>query len=163
VFDILSDRACSTICIGALLVIRPEFAPALTVYFLQFMVVDALLTMSFLHWPWLKSPNYFYQVDRLIYRLNWSQPAKAANTSLLLAVLLVSYWAHWPFWIALVLALVQLVLKLWSAVRLLHLTTAQGARPAGPAQPDGKGVIRAALVAAGPSRPARPAGGPGAA
>jgi CDP-diacylglycerol--glycerol-3-phosphate 3-phosphatidyltransferase len=132
VFDILCDRACSTICIGALLVIRPEFAPALCIYFIQFMVVDALLTMSFLHWPWLSSPNYFYRVDPLIYRFNWSQPAKAANTSLLLALLLVSWWLHWPHWIAVVVAVAQLLVKFWSAARLLVLTTAEGTEPAGP-------------------------------
>jgi CDP-diacylglycerol--glycerol-3-phosphate 3-phosphatidyltransferase len=126
VFDILSDRASSTICIATLILIRPEFAPALGVYFVQFMVVDALLTLGFLHWPWLVSPNYFYRVDRLIYLLNWSTIAKACNTGLLIVLLLVLWWVHWPLWIAVVVASIQLVVKLWSGYRMVALTTGEG-------------------------------------
>ncbi|MDR1634794.1 MAG: CDP-alcohol phosphatidyltransferase family protein [Bifidobacteriaceae bacterium] len=117
VFDILADRGCSSLCIATLIVIRPEFTPALAVYWVQFMVVDALLSCAFLHWPIL-SPNYFYKVDRTIYLWNWSPPAKAANTGLLLLVLLTL-----PPWVGLALACAQLVLKLVSAWRVAALAT----------------------------------------
>jgi CDP-diacylglycerol--glycerol-3-phosphate 3-phosphatidyltransferase len=119
VFDILSDRASSSICICALIVIRPEFALPLGVYWTQFMVVDALLSCAFLHWPIL-SPNYFYKVDRKVWLWNWSSPAKAANTGLLLIVLLTL-----GEWVALVLACLQLILKLVSAYWVLGLATAR--------------------------------------
>lgn len=118
VYDIVSDRACSAILIGGLLVVRPDFAPALAIYFLQFMVVDMLLSLGFLHWP-LNSPNYFYRVDRLLWRWNWSIPAKAANTTLLLVLLLTT-----PIVVPTVVAVVQLAVKLWSADRLLRLAAA---------------------------------------
>lgn len=117
VFDIVSDRACSAVLIGGLFVVRPEWAPALTVYFLQFMVVDAILTLGFLHWP-IVSPNYFHRVDRTLWRVNWSVPAKTANTTLLLVVLLVA-----PVWVATTLAAAQLLVKLWSCERMLRLST----------------------------------------
>ncbi|MDR2565590.1 MAG: CDP-alcohol phosphatidyltransferase family protein [Bifidobacteriaceae bacterium] len=117
VFDILADRGCSSLCIAALILIRPEFTPALAVYWVQFMVVDALLSCAFLHWPIL-SPNYFYKVDRRVYLWNWSPPAKAANTGLLLVVLLTL-----PPVVGLVLACAQLVVKLASAWRVARLAT----------------------------------------
>ncbi|MDR1386113.1 MAG: CDP-alcohol phosphatidyltransferase family protein [Propionibacteriaceae bacterium] len=123
VFDILSDRACSTICVCALLVIRPEFAVALGVYYVQFMVVDAVLTLGFLHWPGLISPNYFYRVDRLIWLLNWSPVAKACNTGLLIVLLLGLPLIGGPLLIAVAVAVIQLALKVFSGYRMLRLTT----------------------------------------
>ncbi|MDR1186471.1 MAG: CDP-alcohol phosphatidyltransferase family protein [Bifidobacteriaceae bacterium] len=122
VFDILADRASSSICICALIVIQPEFAPPLAVYWVQFMAVDALLSCAFLHWPIL-SPNYFYEVDRRVWLWNWSPVAKATNTGLLLVVLLALGWVS-----ALVLAVAQLGVKLASAYRVLLLTTPPPAR-----------------------------------
>jgi CDP-diacylglycerol--glycerol-3-phosphate 3-phosphatidyltransferase len=117
VFDILADRGSSSLCICALIVIEPQFAPPLAVYWVQFMVVDALLSCAFLHWPIL-SPNYFYKVDRRVWAWNWSSPAKAANTGLLLVVLLTLGGA-----VALGLAVAQLLVKLASAYRVLRLAT----------------------------------------
>ncbi|MDR1513561.1 MAG: CDP-alcohol phosphatidyltransferase family protein [Propionibacteriaceae bacterium] len=123
VFDILADRASCTICVASLLMIRPEYAPALTVYYIQFVVVDCLLSLGFLHWPEVLSPNYFDLVDRPIYLMNWSQPAKAANTGLLLTLLLVLPLISAPLVIATVVAVAQLAVKLWSGWRMLRLTT----------------------------------------
>jgi CDP-diacylglycerol--glycerol-3-phosphate 3-phosphatidyltransferase len=117
VFDILADRASSSICICAFILIKPAFVAPLTVYWIQFMVVDALLSCAFLHWPIL-SPNYFYKVNRTVWLWNWSPPAKAANTGLLLVVLLTL-----PTVVALVLACLQMVLKLTSAYGVLVLAT----------------------------------------
>ncbi|MDR2380469.1 MAG: CDP-alcohol phosphatidyltransferase family protein, partial [Bifidobacteriaceae bacterium] len=119
VFDILADRGCSAICIAALIGVRPDFTPALAIYWVQFMVVDALLSCAFLHWP-IASPNYFYKVDRRIYLWNWSPPAKAANTGLLLVVLLTL-----PVPVAVVLAAAQLGLKLVSAYWVAQVATAR--------------------------------------
>ena len=101
------------------MVIRPEFAPALAVYWVQFMVVDALLSCAFLHWP-IASPNYFHKVDRRVYRWNWSPVAKASNTGLLLVVLFTL-----PPVAGLVLACAQLGLKLVSAWWVVLLATAR--------------------------------------
>ncbi|EFQ81927.1 CDP-alcohol phosphatidyltransferase [Aeromicrobium marinum DSM 15272] len=118
VYDIVSDRACSAVLIGGLLVVRPDFAPALVIYLLQFMVIDMMLSLGFLHWP-LVSPNYFHRVDRVLWRWNWSVPAKTANTTLLLVLLLVA-----PVAVATVVAVVQLAVKVWSAHRMLTIAAA---------------------------------------
>jgi phosphatidylglycerophosphate synthase len=112
VLDIVSDRANSALLIGGLLALRPEFAWPLGIYFLQFMVVDLVLTLSFLCWP-LVSPNHFHRVDRTVWTLNWSVPAKTLNTTLLIVVLLVA-----PVGVATVVAVAQLAVKLGSAVRV---------------------------------------------
>ncbi|MFF4876102.1 CDP-alcohol phosphatidyltransferase family protein [Micromonospora sp. NPDC000668] len=80
VFDIVADRACTSACAAALVVLRPATALPVAVFLVQFMVIDQLLSLMFLRWP-LLSPNYFACVDRRIYRWNWSPPAKALNTA----------------------------------------------------------------------------------
>jgi phosphatidylglycerophosphate synthase len=114
-FDIISDRACSAILVAALAVIHPNMWPALAVFLLQFMVLDCLLSLVFLRWD-LVSPNYFYRVDRTVWRYNWSQPAKTVNT-VAMVVAVLSGWIP----LALAIALAQLGLKIWSARRVLTL------------------------------------------
>lgn len=118
VLDIVADRACSAVCLVALAVIEPALWPALAVYALQFMVLDAALTLSFLRWPIL-GPNDFHLVDRTIWRWNWSKPAKALNTA---AVILAA--AAGQGLLALLIALVMLAIKVVSTRRLLQLTAA---------------------------------------
>ncbi|MFI7587728.1 CDP-alcohol phosphatidyltransferase family protein [Spongisporangium articulatum] len=115
VFDILSDRACTSILAAGYLSIRPESAPALAVFLLQFMVLDCLLSLSFLHWEIL-GPNDFHAVDPVVYKLNWSPPAKALNTAAVIILLL----AH-LVWVAAALALVVAAVKAWSGRRVLRL------------------------------------------
>jgi phosphatidylglycerophosphate synthase len=124
VVDIISDRACSAVLVCGLVVIKPALWPALTVFLLQFLVLDCLLSLSFLHWPGLLSPNYFYRVDSLTWRLNWSIPAKLINTA---GVTLVVLTGQLPF--ALVLASAQLALKVWSTHRVLGLSPTLALQP----------------------------------
>jgi phosphatidylglycerophosphate synthase len=115
VLDILSDRACMGVLAGACLVLRPDTAAPMAVFLLQFMVLDCLLSLAFLGWP-IKSPNDFHVVDRLVYRLNWSPPAKALNTSAVVLSMLLGWVA-----LALAIGLALTVLKAWSARRVLTL------------------------------------------
>jgi CDP-diacylglycerol--glycerol-3-phosphate 3-phosphatidyltransferase len=55
-------------------------------------------------------------VDRLVYRLNWSPPAKALNTSAVVLSMLLGWVA-----LALAIGLALTVLKAWSARRVLTL------------------------------------------
>jgi hypothetical protein len=100
---------------GACLVLRPDTAAPMAVFLLQFMVLDCLLSLAFLGWP-IKSPNDFHVVDRLVYRLNWSPPAKALNTSAVVLSMLLGWVA-----LALAIGLALTVLKAWSARRVLTL------------------------------------------
>lgn len=115
VLDILCDRASCGMLAVTLLGLLPGAAPAITVFLLQFMVVDCMLSLGFLRWPVL-SPNYFWVVDRTIYRWNWSPPAKATNTAALILVVAAGWYGT-----ALVLALAQLVVKSVSLVALTRL------------------------------------------
>jgi phosphatidylglycerophosphate synthase len=89
VFDIVADRACTAACAAALVVLRPTIALPITVFLVQFMVIDQMLSLMFLRWP-LLSPNDFGVVHRGLYRWNWSPPAKALNTA---AVVILSIFA----------------------------------------------------------------------
>jgi len=115
VLDILCDRASCGMLAVTYLALVPEAAPAITVFLLQFMVVDCMLSLGFLRWPIL-SPNYFGTVDRTIYLWNWSPAAKATNTAALILVVAAGWYGA-----ALALALVQLVVKCVSLVALTRL------------------------------------------
>lgn len=86
------------------------------VYLFEFMVIDMYLSMAFLAWP-IRSPNYFYVVDRRIYLWNWSRLGKAANSGLFAVLLLATGW----WWLGLIIAVGLLVLKLVSLRWLLQL------------------------------------------
>ncbi|HEX8498053.1 MAG TPA: CDP-alcohol phosphatidyltransferase family protein [Actinomycetales bacterium] len=113
VLDVISDRACSSVLVCGLMVLQPQLWPALALFLLQFMVLDAVLSLAFLHWP-LMSPNDFHLVDPSVWRWNWSPPAKAVNTAgVVLAV------ATGSLVLATVVAAAQLLVKAWSARRVL--------------------------------------------
>jgi CDP-diacylglycerol--glycerol-3-phosphate 3-phosphatidyltransferase len=116
VLDILSDRFNAGAFYLGLAWLQPNLAPAVFVYLAEFMVVDTFLSIAFLAWP-IRSPNYFYVVDRTIWLWNWSKPAKAVNSALFAVLLLVTGW----MWVGLAIAGALLALKCWSVVRLLRI------------------------------------------
>jgi phosphatidylglycerophosphate synthase len=115
VLDIVCDRACtSLLCVG-LLAQLPAVLPVAVVFLLSFMALDTMLSLAFLCWPVL-GPNYFGAVDRQVYRLNWSPPAKALNTAAVVLLVVAGLYAA-----ALTVACGVVVLKIWSAVRVGRL------------------------------------------
>ncbi|WP_027659579.1 CDP-alcohol phosphatidyltransferase family protein [Salinispora fenicalii] len=116
VFDILADRLCCILCIIPLLQARPQMAAPIAVFLLQFVVVDLVLSLSFLRFG-LLSPNYFFRVHRGVFQWNWSLPAKAANTS---ALVLLVFFVPSP-WPALTLALAVTAIKIASLVVVRRL------------------------------------------
>ncbi len=114
--DLLCDRLnCAAFYIG-LAWLEPEMTLPVGVYLFEFMVIDAFLSLAFMAWP-IRSPNYFYVVDRRIWLWNWSKPAKAVNSALFAVLLLVTGW----WWLGLVIALALVVLKCVSLRWLLQL------------------------------------------
>ncbi|MFC7490135.1 MULTISPECIES: CDP-alcohol phosphatidyltransferase family protein [unclassified Knoellia] len=126
VLDIFSDRFNAGAFYLGLAWLEPELAPAVFVYLAEFMVVDSFLSLAFLAWP-IRSPNYFYVVDRQIWLWNWSKPAKAVNSALFAVLLLVTGW----MWLGLAIALVLLAMKSWSLARLLRLGLPVPTAPSG--------------------------------
>lgn len=114
--DILSDRFCAASFYLGLAWLWPDLVWPVMVYLFEFMVVDCLLSLAFLAWP-IRSPNYFYVVDRPLWLWNWSKPGKAANSSLFAVLLLVTHSAL----VGLVVASALLVLKVLSLARLMRL------------------------------------------
>jgi CDP-diacylglycerol--glycerol-3-phosphate 3-phosphatidyltransferase len=118
VLDILCDRLCCAVVYLTFAVQEPRLLPAICVFLLQFMVVDNFLSLAFLRWP-IVSPNYFYLVDRTLWRLNWSPLGKTANSAALLLVMLITGSVA----MSTALAGAVLGLKVWSVVRLGDLPT----------------------------------------
>lgn len=115
VFDIISDRACTAVLCVGVVAHTPGVTLVVGVFLLTFLVVDAMLSLAFLCWP-IDTPNDFCQVDRLVYRLNWSPLAKAANTAGVVCALALGATT-----VGLLIAAAVLVLKVWSAARVLRL------------------------------------------
>jgi cardiolipin synthase (CMP-forming) len=117
VFDVVCDRINCVSC--ALVLLSFIDAPwPVAVFLFQFVVVDLPLTLLPMRWPVL-SPNYFYLIDRVAYTLNWHVVAKVTNTTLLVTLLVFVPDQR----IALVAASIVLVIKVYSLVRVLRLTT----------------------------------------
>lgn len=114
--DIFSDRLNAAAFYVGLAWLQPDLSPAIFVYLAEFMVVDCFLSIAFLAWP-IRSPNYFFVVDRPIWLWNWSKPAKAVNSALFAVLLLVTGW----MWLGLAIASALLVLKCVSLARLARI------------------------------------------
>jgi CDP-diacylglycerol--glycerol-3-phosphate 3-phosphatidyltransferase len=116
VLDIMCDRFNAAAFYLGLAWLQPDLSPAIFVYLAEFMVIDCFLSIAFLAWP-IRSPNYFFVVDRTIWLWNWSKPAKAVNSALFAVLLLVTGW----MWVGLVIATALLVLKCVSLRRLAQI------------------------------------------
>ena len=114
--DILCDRFCAAAFYIGLIWLEPQFTPAVLIYLAEFMVVDCFLSLAFLAWP-VRSPNYFFVIDRSLWLWNWSKPGKAVNSSLFAVLLLVTGWV----WVGVAIATALLVMKTMSLVRLGRL------------------------------------------
>lgn len=116
VLDIMSDRFCAAAFYFGLAWLHPEFTVPVLIYLAEFMVIDCFLSIAFLAWG-IRSPNYFYVVDRTVYRTNWSHPAKAVNSALFAVLLLLT---RMP-WLGAVIAAALLVFKVFSLVRVARI------------------------------------------
>ncbi|GGR45982.1 CDP-diacylglycerol--glycerol-3-phosphate 3-phosphatidyltransferase [Nocardioides luteus] len=121
VFDCVCDRASTCLLAVGLIAHAPEAWPPVAIFLANFMVLDFMLSLSFLCWPHVVSPNYFHQIDERVFRLNWSHPAKAANTAGV--VLMVVLGLTWPvfLWVASTVAVAIFAVKVWSTVRVARL------------------------------------------
>ena len=114
--DILCDRLSAAAFYLGLAWLMPDLVWPVMVYLAEFMVVDCFLSLAFLAWP-IRSPNYFYVVDRPLWLWNWSKPGKAVNSSIFAVLLLVTQSVA----VGLVVASALLVLKSVSLARLMRL------------------------------------------
>ena len=110
--DTLCDRVCICLAVaGATVVIDPPVVPVL-LYLFNFMVLDFWLSLRFVDFE-IDTNNRFYEVDRTVYRFNWSPLAKTVNSSLVcLLALFGPWWLSTPFLIGII------AVKAWSWSRL---------------------------------------------
>ena len=132
IFDIVCDRACSFLLAAAFMATFPETIGPLAIFLVQFGVLDTMLSLAFLLWPGTLSPNYFYKVDRPIYRWNWSKSAKAANTAAVVISLIIAHHTG-AQWLPYSVAIGACVVKVVSAYRLNSIL--RGRQVAEPGQP----------------------------
>jgi CDP-diacylglycerol--glycerol-3-phosphate 3-phosphatidyltransferase len=121
VFDIVADRANSLTCAACFVALDPRLAIPMAIYVIEFAVVDTMLSLGFLAFD-VVGPNDFHGVDLVLWRWNWSRPAKALNTSCIVLACVAGQAG-----LATVFALAVLVAKLWSCIRL-HLLVRETAR-----------------------------------
>ncbi len=117
VFDIVADRANSLTCVACFVALDPRLAVPMAIYVIEFAVVDTMLSLGFLAFEVL-GPNDFHGVDLLLWRWNWSRPAKALNTSCIVLACLAGQVGVATFFAAAVLAA-----KVWSCFRLHQLVS----------------------------------------
>jgi CDP-diacylglycerol--glycerol-3-phosphate 3-phosphatidyltransferase len=122
-FDILADRTLFFFFYMNYMNFHPETKVVVILFLINFMVIDHYLSNQFMRWPVI-SPNYFYQVDRRIWQLNWSPIGKFLNSGLITGML-VLIPTH-PFCLITVVSLIAL--KLYSGVRLFRIATLSQAR-----------------------------------
>lgn len=121
--DILCDRFCAATFYVGLMWLEPDLAPAIVLYLAEFMVIDCFLSLAFLAWP-VRSPNYFFVIDRATWLWNWSKPAKAVNSALFAVMLLVVneyVGSGTAVTLGVVVAGALLVMKTASLVRLVRI------------------------------------------
>jgi CDP-diacylglycerol--glycerol-3-phosphate 3-phosphatidyltransferase len=118
--DILSDRFLMAFFYLNYLAMHPDLVVVIALFLFEFMLLDHYLSNQFMRWQ-LLSPNYFHLVDRRIWWLNWSAPAKFLNSGLVTILLLTTKnaWTAWP-----VLA-VLFSIKSYSWLRLHRLPSAK--------------------------------------
>lgn len=114
--DILADRVLIIFFYYNALVRNPELLLPVGLFLFQYAGLDLYLSIQFLRWP-LLSPNYFYQVDRRIWALNWSPVAKLSNAGLVTGLILLIGNGWLPVGVCAGL----LAIKAYSCVRMHRL------------------------------------------
>jgi CDP-diacylglycerol--glycerol-3-phosphate 3-phosphatidyltransferase len=119
-FDILSDRLLIGAFYANFLHLHGEMAIPIAMHLLQFVVLDQYLSHQFMRWP-CHSPNYFHEVDRRIWVLNWSSFGKVLNGALVTGAIIAATFLGWSWVVPALASLAVMSLKLYSIVRLASL------------------------------------------
>lgn len=114
--DIIADRAMVSFFYINYLVLNRDLIVPIVWFLVVYGFLDHYLSNQFLRWG-LLSPNYFHQVDSVIWLLNWSAPGKFVNSGLVTVLLLVTDSPVAP-----IPALIGLtLLKIYTHVRMHRL------------------------------------------
>lgn len=114
--DILADRVLVAMFYLNYVMLYPQLVVPVSMFLFQFMGIDHYLSNQFMRWP-IKSPNYFYRVDKTIWQWNWSPLGKLVNSAVVTATLVLT---KSPILGSIVCGAI-LVVKVWTAVRMSKL------------------------------------------
>jgi len=91
--DIIADRVESLFFFINFIFFHPGLALPVALYMINFAFVDFYLSYQFIKFN-IISVDFFYLVDRKVFKLNFSQPGKFANSTVipLLLILLPDWW-----------------------------------------------------------------------
>ena len=122
--DILADRLLVAFFYLNYVALYPQLIVPVALFLFQFMGIDHYLSNQFMRWP-IKSPNYFYAVDRTIWLWNWSWAGKLLNSGVVTTVMIAtkSPVASSAVCIAII------GLKVWTAIRMRALPAPETAWP----------------------------------
>ncbi len=127
--DIIADRVEIFFFFVNFVHFHPGLWLPVLVYALDFAFVDYYLSYQFVKFD-IISVNYFYRVEPLVYRLNFSPPAKFINST---CVLLILIFAPKLWGAALAIAVILIGVKIFSGRRLLRIHASRS-RPSGSAE-----------------------------
>ena len=116
-FDILTDRFQVCLFYLTYLSFHPEKTVVALVFLFEFLLLDHFLSNQFARWP-VRSPNYFYEVDRVTWLWLWSKPAKAFNCGLVTLLMIGLPW----IWVPLTATVVLIAIRVRMAWRVLALS-----------------------------------------
>lgn len=149
--DILADRLLCFFFYFNYMSWHPGVIVPVSLFMFQFAFLDHFLSNQFIRWPIL-SPNYFHAVDRVVWALNWTGPAKVINGALMLCLLV----AAEAVWVASAFSILMMAVKVYSIWRLRRLPQPEDEMARLPHRPRGAGAhdgedaaVRARLAGAG--------------
>jgi len=149
--DILADRLLCFFFYFNYISWHPGVIVPVSLFMFQFAFLDHFLSNQFMRWPIL-SPNYFHAVDRVVWALNWTGPAKVVNGALMLCLLV----AAEAVWVASAFSILMMGVKVYSIWRLGRLPQPEDEmahlprHPRDEGAPDGEdAAVRARLAGAG--------------
>ena len=135
--DIIADRAMVSFFYIIYLRAHPSFLVPIVGYLVVYGFIDQYLSNQYANWG-LLSPNYFYQVNRRIWLLNWSTPGKFVNSGMFTILLLgtgsVTASTVWLVGLA--------VLKLYSFIKIHRLPLPDAWRSVWQSPPESDGAVR---------------------
>jgi len=114
--DILADRLLCFFFYFNFMSWHHEAIVPVSLFMFQFAFLDHFLSNQFVRWPIL-SPNYFHAVDRVVWALNWTGPAKVVNGALMACLLVLAG----SVWAASAVSVLMMALKVYSIRRLSRL------------------------------------------
>jgi len=115
--DIIADRVETLFFYVNFLRFQPALFLPVAVYLVDFAFIDFYLSYQFVKYG-IISPNYFYQVDRTVYRLNFSPVGKFCNSTVVTLTLI--FLPSLQLF-ALAFACALIVIKVYSIRRLFKL------------------------------------------